>query len=410
MLPEGWKWLPLSEVANDTDRRNPTLSPDEHFTYVDIASIDSERGVIDDNLVKWLRGSDAPSRARKVIRKGNVIFATTRPYLKNIAIVPEKYDNQVCSTGFCVLSAKAEVSQPEYIFFATRSAFFIDQLIPKQRGANYPAVSDGDVFTAEIPIPYPDDPPRSLAEQRRIVARLEVLLGEVRELRRLQAEIEADVGRLMEAALAEVFREIENRHPGDRQIYQLTRITSGGTPLRSRSDFYEGGTIPWVKTGELRDGLVIQAEEYITAKGLENSSAKIFPVGTLLIAMYGQGQTRGRTGVLGIEAATNQASCAILPNPNEFVPAYLQYWFRHIYQSLRAQTESRGGNQPNLNQMIIRDLKPPLPNILDQKYCVSQLKTIETEVSQLQGEQERYSSLLGELEQSVLAQAFRGEL
>ncbi len=223
---------------------------------------------------------------------------------------------------------------PRYLFHFLRS----QPLVQLQQSAAIPGLNRDILYGVEVPIPYPDDPPRSLAEQRRIVARLEALLGEVSELRKLQADIEADVGRLMEAVLAEVFGEVQSRHPGQRPIHQLTSVTSGGTPLRSRSEYYEGGTIPWIKTGELRDNLVLEAEEYITTEGLDNSSAKVFPVGTLLIAMYGQGQTRGRTGVLGIEAATNQACCAILPNSDEFDPVYLQYWFRHMYQSLRAQT------------------------------------------------------------------------
>lgn len=228
-------------------------------------------------------------------------------------------------------------------------------------------------------------------------------------MRALQAQIEADVGRLMGAVLAEVFGEIERHYPGQRTIEELTDVTSGGTPLRSRSEYYAEGRIPWVKTGELKDDLIIETEEYITDKGLENSSAKLFPVNTLLVAMYGQGQTRGRTGILGIEAATNQACCAILPNPNKFDPFYLQFWFRSMYQTLRRHSESHGGNQPNLNQTIIRNLRPPLPQLDIQKHYVSYVRSFEEEISLMHIAQKRDGGLLDELEQSILAQAFQGE-
>src|SRR3989337_1221281 len=84
----------------------------------------------------------------------------------------------------------------------------------------------------------------------------------------------------------------------------------------------------------LKDNVITDTEEHITEGAIENSAAKVFPVGTLLVALYGQGQTRGRTGVLGIPATTNQACCAILPVPELFESIYLQYWFRYKYNEL----------------------------------------------------------------------------
>src|SRR6266498_1038405 len=93
-------------------------------------------------------------------------------------------------------------------------------------------------------------------------------------------------------------------------IGAIATTTSGGTPSRQHSEYY-GGTIPWVKSGELKDGLITMAEETISDIGLNKSNAKLFPAGTTLVALYGA--TVGRTGILGIDAATNQAVCAIFP-------------------------------------------------------------------------------------------------
>jgi len=270
-------------------------------------------------------------------------------------------------------------------------------------------VSDNDVYDTLLPVPYPDDPARSLETQRRIVVRIETLFAELREARRLHAEIVADTGRVMEAALGEVFREIGRFTQGVKAIDKMTIVTSGGTPSRSRTDYY-GGTIPWVKTGELKDTTIMDTEEYITELALEETNAKKFPVNTLLIAMYGQGQTRGRTGVLGIKAVTNQACCAIFPNPDEFDSFFLQFWFRHIYSNLRQLSESRGGSQPNLNQGMIKRLKPPLPDLPTQHKYAEYLTQVEIETLEMRKVQEGDSQLLSQLEQSILAQAFRGEL
>jgi type I restriction enzyme S subunit len=96
-----------------------------------------------------------------------------------------------------------------------------------------------------------------------------------------------------------------------------SKVTSGGTPSRSNSSYWEGGTIPWIKTGELHDGYVDDAEEYITEAGINESAAKIFPENTILMAMYGDGRTITSLGILRNPAATNQACCAMIADPSK---------------------------------------------------------------------------------------------
>jgi type I restriction enzyme S subunit len=131
-----------------------------------------------------------------------------------------------------------------------------------------------------------------------------------------------------------------------------------------------------VKTGELKDGLIgatSPTEETVTEAALRDCSLPRLPPETLLIAMYGQGQTRGRTGLLACEATTNQACFAILPKPGAFEPRMLQFWFRANYDQLRALTESRGGNQPNLNGVLLRQLEIALPPLTEQPRIASEL-------------------------------------
>jgi len=147
-------------------------------------------------------------------------------------------------------------------------------------------------------------------------------------------------------------------------IRELAETCSGSTPSRGRKDYF-GGEIPWVKTGELIDGIITQTEESITQLALKETNLRILPRGTLLIAMYGQGQTRGRTGLLDCEATTNQACFAILPNES-FIPAFLQYWFRYSYDRLRRNSQGRGGNQSNFNGNVLRSELVPVPDKIQQ--------------------------------------------
>jgi restriction endonuclease S subunit len=153
-----------------------------------------------------------------------------------------------------------------------------------------------------------------------------------------------------------------------RTLGDVCRTSSGGTPSRSRPDFFSGN-IPWVKSGELTDGLVSEVSEFISDEALAGSSAKLLPVGTLLIAMYGA--TVGKLGVLTRAAATNQAVCAIFPPP-ELDPKFLFWYLRRQRSHLIAQAV--GGAQPNISQTILRDLELPIPPLDQQREIVAELE------------------------------------
>lgn len=138
---------------------------------------------------------------------------------------------------------------------------------------------------------------------------------------------------------------------------------SGGTPSRANVGDYYGGTIPWVKSGELREDVILDTEERITELAIKESSAKLVPKGALLIAMYGA--TIGRIAELGVEGATNQAVCHIVPDEKIADKRYLFYGLRFKVPELIAQ--GAGGAQPNINQQIIRDTQLPLPPLPEQK-------------------------------------------
>lgn len=143
-------------------------------------------------------------------------------------------------------------------------------------------------------------------------------------------------------------------------LKEITTVCSGGTPNRDNKAYWEFGTIPWVKTTELKNNRLTHVEEFITELGLEESSAKLVPSDTVLVAMYGQGKTRGMTGYLEIEATTNQACACILPT-NKMNMIYLWKYFELSYDKLREL--AKGGNQPNLNCTMIKDFNILVPPI-----------------------------------------------
>lgn len=155
-----------------------------------------------------------------------------------------------------------------------------------------------------------------------------------------------------------------------RRVADVTEVSSGGTPSRRRPEYFHGD-IPWVKTGEVVFNELAETNEHITAAAVADSSAKLLPAGTVVVAMYGQGATRGRCAILTREMATNQACAGIRPC-DALVPRYLFHWLWWSYERIRGEAE--GSSQPNLNKKIVEDLALPIPSTEQQLDIVERLE------------------------------------
>jgi type I restriction enzyme M protein len=163
------------------------------------------------------------------------------------------------------------------------------------------------------------------------------------------------------------------------KIGDIFKTSSGGTPLRTKSEYYQNGTISWLKSGEVAQGYIYHSEEFITEEGLKNSSAKLFPINSVLVAMYGA--TAGQVGILKFESTTNQAVCAIYPN-DKVMPEYLYFILKQQTQNFVAL--SGGGGQPNISQQIIKDFEIPLPPLEIQEQIVKEIEGYQNEINSLE--------------------------
>lgn len=200
----------------------------------------------------------------------------------------------------------------------------------------------------EIPLP-------SLEEQRKIAETLDKV-SDLISKRKQQLE---KLDLLVKSRFVEMFGDIHSSelYPY-KKIKDFTIVISGGTPDRNNSEYWDNGCIPWVKTTELQNSLINESQEKITVEGMKNSSAKLVPPNTILLAMYGQGKTRGMTGYLGFESTTNQACACILPSET-INQKYLWKYLIFSYDKLR--NLAKGGNQPNLNCNMIKEFEVLFP-------------------------------------------------
>lgn len=213
-----------------------------------------------------------------------------------------------------------------------------------------------------------------------------------------------DINRLRYLTLKSLFIQVEGTIKfclGDK-----APTTSGSTPSRSQKDYWEPAEIPWIKTGEIVYAQITKSEEHVSKKALKECSLKLLPVNTVLIAMYGQGKTRGQSAILKVPATINQACFAILPNET-WDSEFLQLWLMYSYQDLRNMSENRGGNQANMNGDLLNSLEVPAPSLDVQKEIVQKANAALVELNAVKNSLEATIQDIKTLPNRILEKAFK---
>lgn len=299
---------------------------------------------------------------------------------------------------------------PQYMWLFMNSPYYWKQITENKKGSAQPGVNAQKLGQIVIPMP-------SSKEQQRIVALIEALFEKLDRAKKIvQSALESFENRksaiLHKAFTGELTRNWREENGVDfendwvkRQLKDVCKLTSGGTPSRKIMEYYTGN-IPWIKTGEINWSYIFDSEEKITREAIENSSAKLFPVGTVLVAMYGQGLTRGRAAILATEAATNQAVCGLITH-SVLKNSFLYYYFMHNYWKFREKAV--GGNQPNFSGKMIGTFEMYLPPLAEQQEIVRILDNI-LDKEQKAKEMCDVIDKIDHMKKSILARAFRGDL
>lgn len=390
-----WDTVQVAKTCLRTSMRDPRKSPDKPFLYVDISSIDRSLKVI--VSTPEILGSEAPSRARKEIREGDVLVSTVRPNLNAVAMVPQELDGQIASTGFCVLRPNLSAIEGKYLFYFTTTQDFIGILTSKVRGAHYPAISDGDIKGIDLPLPV-------LSEQRRVVE----ILEQADALRKKRAEADAKTARILPALFYKMFGDPAT-NPKEWEVVELDDViadTRNG--LYKPSKFYGSG-IGILKMFNIKDGeLNLSRIDLIEVTHKEFETHQLIP-GDILINRVNTPELVGKCAVI-----TDEAGKAVFESKNirirvksdrvtpEYVATYINSPFGHA--ALRSCVKHAIG-MATINNTDLRKTPTPLPPLELQRQWADTV----IHVRSLQKAAVATGKNLDLLFQNLLFQAFTGD-
>jgi type I restriction enzyme S subunit len=383
-----WKETTLGDLVEPAQTWNPLRAPDEWFSYIDLSTVDQgTKRVLE---ARKLKGSEAPSRARQLVTKGDVLVSTVRPNLNGVAVVPPELDGATASTGFCILRARPTLLNNRYLFHWVKSPIFVTEMVRKATGASYPAISDRIVFESSLLLP-------PLGEQRRIADVLD-------QAEALQAKRRAAVAQLEALSQSLFLHLFGNSHECETTaLDDLCELITDGThytPEYSES------------------GVLFLSARNVTSGYIDWERIKFIPE-----SLHGRLQKRvapklndvllAKNGTTGIAAIVDRdctfdiyVSLALLRAKPDVLPVYLHAALNSPMCRKQFRDALKGIGVPNLHLKEIRKTRIPHPPVSLQREFAHRIAAIE----KLKTKHHASLTLLRALSSVLQHRAFRGKL
>jgi len=412
-IPGHWyvNQLKFSTTCND-EVLSANTDEGYEILYIDISNVSLTKGVLNKENLTF---EQAPSRARRVVRDGDILVSTVRTYLKSIAYIEKAEENLIASTGFAVLRPTSSLSS-KFLGYWIQSQGVVATIMANSVGVSYPAINSTDlvrlpvvnlpISEQEIIVSFLD---KQLVKIDMLISKQEALLIKMNEQRNAIITNAVTKGLNTECATkssnVEWIGEIPEHWEVWKMSYAVESMGSGTTPKSDDPAYYGGDTL-WVTTSELREDLIHDTKKKVSEKALcKYSALRVYPKDSVAIAMYGA--TIGRLGILAKEATFNQA-CCVFSESNRINHEFLFFWLwyrRPILISL-----SNGGGQPNLNQDELSKIRIPLPPIEEQELIISFIKNEVTKIDNISSTTQKITDSLREYRSTLITQAVTGKI
>jgi len=411
-LPPNWAWVKLGDVATSEKGKKPRNLSTEFdkkfcFPYVDIKAFE-KRGI--DNYTDGDNCRFCESEDVLVVWDG-----------ARCGLVGRGVKGVIGST---LAKIKSKQHLDSFLFYFLQWNYKLINLNPK--GVGIPHIEPNLFWGLEIPIP-------PLPVQHQIVGKIEELFSEldkgIENLRKAKEQIKT----YRQSVLAYAFSgKLTNSHPelvsGSEKLNQvqldnsqlpngwkwvklgeISKIGTGVTPLRSKKEYYLNGKIPWLTSSVVNESFVYSSTEFVTKRALEEYRLKKYPKHTLLVALYGEGKTRGKCTEMMFESTINQAMAAIVLDEEFFSSLkYVKWFLIKNYEDMRLL--SSGGVQPNLNLSLIKNVEIPFSPIMEQQLIVLEIDRRFSVADKLEQTIDESLEKAEQMRQSILKKAFEGKL
>ena len=388
-LPKGWKWTTLGEIGSWQSGATPSRMNKDYYggNIPWLKTGDLNDGTII-YIPEYITQRALEETSVRLNPKGSVLIAMYGATIGKIGILSfPATTNQACCACY-----EYSINQMFLFYFLLANR---ENFIAMGGGGAQPNISKEKIISTNMPLP-------PLKEQERIVAEIERWLSFVDIVEKEKSDLQSTIclakSKILDLA---IHGKLVPQDPNDEPASELLKrinpkaeiITdnghyqklpegwcltilgsigtwqSGATPSRLQKDYY-GGNIPWLKTGDLNDGIITNIPEFITEKALEETSVKLNPTDSILIAMYGA--TIGKIGILSFPATTNQACCACLDYKIDKM--YIFYFL--LSNRINFVSMGGGGAQPNISKEKIVNTTFPLPPLAEQKRIVSKIEEL----------------------------------
>ncbi|MDI3534517.1 MAG: type restriction enzyme subunit [Thermosediminibacterales bacterium] len=412
-IPEGWNIIKCKRLFSIVNGSTPQTNIEDYWdgdivwlTPVDLSL--STNPYIEESLRKITR-EGLMNCSAKIVPEGSLVLSTRAP-IGYVRIAAKKLcTNQGCKT----LVPQKKLNSRYYYYHILGINSYIKSL---GQGTTFTELSNAALSNILFSLPYIHEQTaianfldQKTAEIDSLIADKEKMIQLLQEKR--QAIISEAVTKGLDRNVPMKDSGVEwiGEIPAHWSLYKITwifnLISSGATPSSINLEYYDGN-IPWVNTGDLNDGYIYDTPKTVTEIALRECSAlKLFPVDTLLIAMYGA--TIGKLGITKIIASTNQACCA-LAGPKNAIIKFIFYWFLANRSNIISM--AYGGGQPNISQNLIKSLRIPLPEIEEQKSIVNFLDQKTSEIDALISDIQTQIDKLKEYRQSLISEAVTGKI
>lgn len=438
-LPNNWCWVSFGCINQYTSVSiDPAKQPE---TIFELYSVPSSA----DNYPEIVSGKEIGS-TKQAVEKGDVLLCKINPRINRVWKVSQHTNSILLASSEWIIIRNRLINS-DYLMYCFRSPYFRDYMLSNVSGVGGSLMRAQPKYVKEYPVPIPP-----LAEQQRIVDRIESLFAKLDEAKeKAQAVVDgfenrktailskAFMGELTsfsdadpvdtvlptikqwaeafptrdkkaldsEQAKATMVKMSDGRCWIKCSVGAIGRVSNGSTPSRNCPEYWKG-SIPWVSSGEVRNIVISSTSETITQQGFDNSSVKLLPRGTVLIAMIGEGKTRGQSAILGINATINQNIAAVIIDHGLVLPEFLWYWFQMNYTKNR---EKGAGSGPQaLNCQRVRKLEFVCPSLHEQKRIVDILRSLIKKEEQIKELSEQVIDQIDTMKKSILARAFSGKL